>query len=143
MLADEFIGAFKTYDVDRLENTKQLHELNFVDREIQSLARNLSFKVSKTSKISAPAPNLAPASAPTGTSGTKSSGIESKASVSSVPSSAKTTGSSEVENVSVLSDIVKDEEPLNTTSIRVATEALEEGDLDIEKAEDEDEIDLT
>ena len=46
-LADDFIIAFKNFDVELLDQTQTAPDLNYVDREIQNLARKLTFKSKK------------------------------------------------------------------------------------------------
>jgi hypothetical protein len=50
-MADEFILAFKNYDLELLEDTKNDQNLNYVDREIQNLARKLNFKAKKNKVV--------------------------------------------------------------------------------------------
>ena len=47
-LADEFILAFKNYDIELLEKTQASPSLNYIEREIQDLARKLSLLSVKT-----------------------------------------------------------------------------------------------
>ena len=47
-MADDFILAFKNYDLDLLDKALACPDLNYVDREIQKIARRLSFLNSKT-----------------------------------------------------------------------------------------------
>ena len=46
-IADDLIMAFKIFDADLLEKTQGMPDLNYVDREIQNLARKLSLKSKK------------------------------------------------------------------------------------------------
>ena len=49
-LADELIMAFKNFDVELLDKTLSSPDLNYIDREIQSLARKLTLKSKKKDK---------------------------------------------------------------------------------------------
>ena len=160
-LADELVMAFKNFDVELLDKTLSSPDLNYIDREIQNLARKLTLKSKKKDK------DVRSLTTKMDTMQVQSSGETSAKSAlfGSSKTSSKPNADEQIASVSVSSapvDMIKDE--ISTVDGTIANNDNDDNDDDddpfdadgnlkadtvptasanAEPEEDEDEIDLT
>lgn len=156
-LADEFIMAFKNFDGELLVQTQAAPDLNYVDREIQNLARKLTFKSKKkeageVGSVTAKVDNMQVQD--TNNAGTKSALFASKsssttqkygdetASVSSVPVDMIKEETSTIDGSVANND--DEDDPFDANgNLKSDNDAPAIGGTILPEEEDDDEIDLT